>query len=488
MKNNKLSSYAEDCELVIGLVAPVGINLEDVDNRLRSYFDQIGYKINSIRVSEIAASFFSDYGPLQEHERLDRGMNNGNKMRKKTERPDIFSLLAIDKIKTQRATDIESEKVLKRTVHVIRSLKTPDEVNTFRQVYGHGFFLLGISSSIESRKRYLTQDKGVPEGEIDRLIARDDKEKDDFGQNTRGVFQMADAFVDMDGEDLSDQLYRILDLIFSKPVSTPTPSEYAMFMAYAASLRSGDLSRQVGAVISNDSFDIISTGANDVPKFGGGLYWPGAEDQRDHVIGYDANENQKKEIIIKIMKKIDIAEESEDELLKKGKLLLKDTGILDITEYGRVVHAEMEALLCSARNGISTRGSILYTTTYPCHNCAKHIVAAGLKKVVYIEPYPKSYAATLHGDSIDSDGKGDLTKVVFKPFVGIGPRRFVDLFSISLGNGRKIKRKEQGRVSSWERRRGANVRVPMTPLSYIEAEEVLVNNLSELTDLVVKDD
>lgn len=42
---------------------------------------------------------------------------------------------------------------------------------------------------------------------------------------------------------------------------------------YLSSLRSADLSRQVGAVISKDR-NIISTGANDIPKFGGGQYWP----------------------------------------------------------------------------------------------------------------------------------------------------------------------------------------------------------------------
>ncbi|MDN3612645.1 hypothetical protein QWZ16_23945 [Vibrio ostreicida] len=26
---------------------------------------------------------------------------------------------------------------------------------------------------------------------------------------------------------------------------------------------------------------------------------------------------------------------------------------------------------------------------FPCHNCAKHIVASGIKRVVYVEPYPK---------------------------------------------------------------------------------------------------
>ncbi|MFO2375906.1 cytidine deaminase, partial [Pseudomonas aeruginosa] len=72
---------------------------------------------------------------------------------------------------------------------------------------------------------------------------------------------------------LKAQLWRVIDILFGQPYVTPTFDEYAMFMAFSASLRSADLSRQVGAVLTRDE-GIISTGANDVPKAGGGLYWP----------------------------------------------------------------------------------------------------------------------------------------------------------------------------------------------------------------------
>jgi len=69
-----------------------------------------------------------------------------------------------------------------------------------------------------------------------------------------------------------EQLWRILDLLFANPHVTPTLDEYGMFLAYAASLRSGDLSRQVGAVVVSHEGNVLATGANDVPKNGGGLY------------------------------------------------------------------------------------------------------------------------------------------------------------------------------------------------------------------------
>lgn len=92
----------------------------------------------------------------------------------------------------------------------------------------------------------------------------------------------------------------------------------------------------------------------------------------------------------------------------------------------------MDALVSIARTGGSTsRGSSLYCTTYPCHSCARHIVAAGIEKVFYIEPYKKSMAVDLHRDSIvePSGNVSDIdNRVAFELFSGVAPRRFARLF------------------------------------------------------------
>src|SRR5579871_385409 len=64
--------------------------------------------------------------------------------------------------------------------------------------------------------------------------------------------------------------------------------------------------------------------------------------------------------------------------------------LLNVIEYGRCVHAEMAAIVDAARRGVAIAGCTLYTTTFPCHECARHIVAASIRQVVYIDPYPKS--------------------------------------------------------------------------------------------------
>ncbi|RJG02648.1 hypothetical protein D3878_14570 [Noviherbaspirillum sedimenti] len=52
-----LQNHSKNCELVIGIVAPVGVNLDDVQNRLGSLFEQFQYKLNFIQVSKLALSY-----------------------------------------------------------------------------------------------------------------------------------------------------------------------------------------------------------------------------------------------------------------------------------------------------------------------------------------------------------------------------------------------------------------------------------------------
>lgn len=473
----------ENPEIVIGLVAPLGVDLSNIENIIADYLKQFQYKINPIVLSSLIRTvdgLETELFEEPEGKRIDSYMTAGNEAREKAGRGDFLAALAVCDIYRKR----ENDAPLPHTAHVLRSLKHPAEVQLLRDIYDEGFYLLGINSSRERRLNYLEKQKGIPKEEAERLIQRDESESDKLGQHMRDAFHLADGFIDADSDDFSDQIGRIMDLIFGKPCITPTKDEYAMFLAFAAATRSADLSRQVGAVITSETGEIIATGANDVPCFGGGLYWAdhGEDDARDYRKGFDANERGRTEILINVMKKVD-DKCNPDELLTRGKTLLKDTGILDITEYGRAVHAEMEALLSCARSGVSTRGGVLYSTTFPCHNCAKHIIAAGISRVVFVEPYPKSLAMDLHSDAIflAHEGKAEQrnNKVCFEPFVGIGPRRFLDLFSMNLSRGKKTKREKDGKLIKWERGT-ASVRVPLSPISYIDRETLVSGEIDKL--------
>lgn len=101
----------------------------------------------------------------------------------------------------------------------------------------------------------------------------------------------------------------------------------------------------------------------------------------------------------------------------------------------------MHALLTALRQtGPKVRGGRLYVTTYPCHSCARHIVAAGIKVVYYIEPYKKSLATKLHGDSVTEQDQ-DMDRVRFLPYDGVAPSRYLALFRMKPDS-----RKKDGKV------------------------------------------
>lgn len=105
----------------------------------------------------------------------------------------------------------------------------------------------------------------------------------------------------------------------------------------------------------------------------------------------------------------------------------------------------MDALLSAARLGVVTSGTKLFVTTFPCHYCARHIVASGVEEVQYIEPYPKSRAFELHSDALQKTSikwtspskfrillqggnlesiKEAKPRVLFRAFTGVAPRLY----------------------------------------------------------------
>lgn len=207
-----------------------------------------------------------------------------------------------------------------------------------------------------------------------------------------------------------------------------------MFAAKAAALRTLDLSRQVGAAVFSNDGEIICVGSNEVPKAMGGTYWAGdLVDAREYKRGYDSNEHRKKQLLSELVDLLGLEEDAATILSRKE---IKASQFMDALEYGRVVHAEMSAICDAARLGRPLKGSVLFSTTFPCHMCAKHIVASGVEKVIFLEPYPKSLASDLHSDSIEIENAdrgeyNDYPAVQFEHFFGITPRRYRELFERS---------------------------------------------------------
>lgn len=68
-------------------------------------------------------------------------------------------------------------------------------------------------------------------------------------------------------------------------------------------------------------------------------------------------------------------------------------------EICRGLHAEQNALLQAARYGINIEGASIYVTTQPCSVCAKMLINAGIKEIVYRDPYPDELSLELLAES-----------------------------------------------------------------------------------------
>ena len=122
--------------------------------------------------------------------------------------------------------------------------------------------------------------------------------------------------------------------------------EYFMGVAALSAKRSKDPNTQVGACIVNEEKRIVGIGYNGFPR--------GCEDD---VFPWGKG--------------------NDDPLENK---------------YPYVVHAEANAILNSAS---SVRGSTLYVSLFPCNECAKLIIQAGIKHVVYMNDKYRSEESTI---------------------------------------------------------------------------------------------
>jgi len=65
----------------------------------------------------------------------------------------------------------------------------------------------------------------------------------------------------------------------------------------------------------------------------------------------------------------------------------------------RSLHAEQNALLQAAMIGIPCEGADLYVTCQPCNTCAKMLINAGIRRVIFEGDYPDEFALQLFRDA-----------------------------------------------------------------------------------------
>ena len=470
-------------ELVLGVAGPIGVDLTALLDILERSLREMKYDPKVIKLTVEMVRFPLDT-PLPEPERgyffeVMRKIKYANSLRKQSNDASTLARLALKAIRKERHNLTgDGDKLADRGIaYILLQLKRPEEVELLRKIYGKQFILISAYGSVDSRKKLVetrvrrTASTRSSDHDIhcsaDELIETDADEKDEnFGQRLRDTFHLADVFVDgIRRTEMEQTIYRFINALFGRNDISPSKAEYGMYAAKSASLRSADLSRQVGAAIFSDEGELITQGCNEVPKAFGGTYWDLEQpDFRDIQMGHDPNETLRRELLRDLFERLTVEHWLSDTALANGgpeemvdaaisKKRVSHTSevingplaaalVMDLTEYGRVVHAEMCAICDAARLGRALRGATLYCTTFPCHNCAKHILAVGIKKVVYVEPYPKSKVKSLHEHEIEID-KDDPKYVCFVPFLGISPLRYRDIFQ------KKRRKNSSGNAERW---------------------------------------
>ena len=314
----------------------------------------------------------------------------------------------------------------KKTYIAIDTIRNPYEAKYFKDRYS-AFNLVSINAPTEDRKKYLQDKYKFTVDQINHIDRREsgkfpsvmgDKSKcgtcnqdvksksgfDKFDEliisNVTRCIEISDIHIfnprnePQNHNVLKSQLAWYLSLIKHPRLITPTPLERVMQIAFTAKMNSGCISRQVGAVVTDEHYSIKAVGWNDVAKGQVPCNLRSLEDLENFSSDstyseYErTNEDFRKganEQLIKIK-----------DLNKKGRNLAYcfksiQNKIDDEKNqvHTRSLHAEENAFLqLSKYGGVGIEGGKLFTTASPCELCAKKAYQLGINEIIYIDPYP----------------------------------------------------------------------------------------------------
>lgn len=482
-------------ELFFGFVAPIGARIDPAVSSFRQFLESHNYKVIEVKVTNTFKPMVAYVKPEVEllstplHKRYDTYIKYGNQLRRHFDDDSILAAAAIGQVIRKR-TRLKKEaggSGFEGVAYLIHQFKRKEEIELFRAVYGRLFFQISVYSRRGARVDALARKFAASEnsGHLEKYraqaeeITQIDEEEvtEPHGQRVGKIFHDADFVITLDNIDfdVQSQVNRFCEVLFSSNNVSPTKMEYGMFAAKGAALRTLDLSRQVGAAIFTPEGEIVALGSNEVPKGTGGTYWPEPGcDAREHTLGHDSNEKRKRQLLSEILQIVDPELDVEAELSKPS---VRNSQLMDALEYGRIVHAEMSAICDAARLGLPVKGATMFCTTFPCHMCAKHLIAAGVGKLVFLEPYPKSLAYDLHSDALHIEGsdRGQYAAypaVQFEHFYGITPRRYREFFA---RHSRKNKDGSFRQYINDEAVPNLDIKVPF----YLEFEGVILDGLKK---------
>lgn len=449
-------------ELVFAVVGHIGSGASQIGTALKAALEARGFEVHILKAREQILAWAErnskpSPGPEGTVAHVRSLQDWGDEMRQSDHTAVAVGLVhAIRKARAgSTATEMKPGAAVipdeKQRAYILDSIRHPAEADLLREVYRAAFILVGVVCSEEARlSRLMAKFKDAGNDVAEELMLRDaDASGQPWGQHVEDAFHTSDVFLDNSAPRFTDkakkmvnkawtvpdQLSRLVKIILGAGVVRPTIHEAAMYAAYGAKMSSACLSKQVGAALVDADRNIVSTGTNEVPRAGGGVFAGALEGELDyrcaHADGaFCSNTKEQRENIKLVLDAIPESAGWTPEQRADIERKLRKSPLGQALEFSRAVHAEMDAILTAARSGAPIVGSTLYTTTYPCHYCARHLVAAGVYEIQYVEPYPKSKALKLHPDTITVTAEDWIPpsqpggKVLIRPFTGVAPRLY----------------------------------------------------------------
>jgi deoxycytidylate deaminase len=346
----------------------------------------------------------------------------GNELRKSN--PSVLADLIIQQIEALGA-EIDV---------VVDSIRNPAEIKALRDKYSK-FYLFAIFAEYDKRWTRVKETYVSSRDTFDEDEFKDQGSNEpSYGQKISTCFFEADLILSNNEEincespnktynEMEKKIDHYIKAFLEPTVPEPLINESLMAIAYSIGRRSKCLKRRVGAIIVDKNYNIVSSGFNGVPN--------GLDDCKS-LHGECYRDKRRKELKGSISKQIAQYKVSSEQAYELADKIVGKTKVLDLC---RALHAEERAIvnLVGRTAGMLVEPNnnekserldkeekyILYATTYPCNLCANKIVQAGIKKVIYYEPYPVQEAKTI----FESGG------VRAEPFEGVTFRAFFRAFN-----------------------------------------------------------
>jgi len=392
-KYNNLLQSIDSCNMenIEDLYKLLNIEIKGISNKIKEELSTITYK-NYTDIFQIFGDNIRLYGDIKMEE-INKNPNN------------IYTISRnIDKVIQiiKKYNEIKEQP----TYIVIDAIRNSIENLYFKEQYSN-YYLFAINAEdqdIEDRlleNGHMTREDIKKQSKKEYQVQSLKSEEDFVSQNIQECIAKSDIFIVNNGKlhdkdsnviELAGQIIKYICLIRHPGLITPSNDEKMMQIAHTAKLNSGCISRQVGASVTNNNGSLKSIGWNSVAEGQTPCILRSKQDLLSNstsvAYSYYEKSNDFKDMIKTTSNLNNDLGLNQSFCFKSiyTKNTKKETGN---QVHTRALHAEENAFLQLAKYGSEgIKGGILYSTASPCELCSKKAYQLGIKRVVYIDPYP----------------------------------------------------------------------------------------------------